>query len=552
MPSVPYEVASGGYVLGIGFDLLGRLGKNVTITWKDFSAQLSDTPLDEIEYEQIRDFSPQLARFDIQEFAIHNAIREWPDEFLLRLYRRKNLVMTEKGMKGYVTIKIFDQDIVLYDLLSNRICDRKVIQYSDDFEQVKDYPYEKGREHKIGQSYKTRIRAYLHISLKEKGNSRDEWEVSRVANISTFVEHMPAKGEFFDYYSFLKSIRSLYVNLDDHNAKGLIKKEEIDVLRTHVLQGEFRPPEFPEKTPLFDLYSFLTYIAWAKVVEKTRELVMKRSQVSPEQYSCFKESPELKPFIQALQESRPDVSFEIVSIKLLKTPSQYGSLSLRDSSQEWVNFVTDFLVDTKNVVGSDLEGIRRRVKCETILTSQNEYFYENNALYFSNFDQEPDTAFYRDHWIDFEEWGHRSSRSWAIMLVDMLCSLSETFLLHNAEIEIHVDQNKKIPKLHLLAQKAVGKEQASEMRRLTQEAMKDFRSYYDVDILANSFYKESFETAKFTFKIDSYYKRLQERLELFSNFEIASENASLNKRILLLTIIVVAVGVLQLLAFLLK
>ncbi len=241
-----------------------------------------------------------------------------------------------------------------------------------------------------------------------------------------------------------------------------------------------------------------------------------------------------------------------MSIKLLKTPPQFGSLSLKESSQDWVNFVTDFLVDTKNVTGSYLEGIRRKVKCETIFTSQNEYFFENNALYFSNFDEDPDEAFYQDFRVDFEEWGHRSSRSWAIMLVDMLCSLSETFLLHNAEIEKHVDDNQKIPKMRWLAQKTIGKDQASEMRRLTQEAMKDFRSYYDVDILANSFYKESFETAKFTFKIDSYYKRLQERLELFSNFEIASENASLNKRILLLTILVTVIGVLELLFSLLK
>ena len=112
---------------------------------------------------------------------MQKAIREWPDEFLLRLYRRKNLVMTEKGLKGYVTIKIFDEDITLYDLLSNRICDRKVIQYSDDFEQVRDYPFVKGKEHKIDSSFKTRIRVYLHINLKEKGTSRDDWEVSRVA-----------------------------------------------------------------------------------------------------------------------------------------------------------------------------------------------------------------------------------------------------------------------------------------------------------------------------------------------------------------------------------
>ena len=115
---------------------------------------------------------------------------------------------------------------------------------------------------------------------------------------------MPAKGESFDYHTFLKNIRSFYVSLNDNNIRNLIRKEEIGLLRTHLLQGEFRPPEFPEETPLFDLYSFLAYIAWANVVKKTRELVIEKSRIVSKKDDYSKEYLDLKPFIQTLQESR--------------------------------------------------------------------------------------------------------------------------------------------------------------------------------------------------------------------------------------------------------
>jgi len=448
--------------------------------------------------------------------------------------------MTEKGLKGYITIKIFDQDINLYNLLNSLTSDRKIIQYSPDFKEVSSYPFVKGNQQPELKAYETRFRVYLHVNLKESEKKHiSEWEVSRVATISCFVEHMPAKDlpagkDIFDYSTFLKNIRSLYVSLDDQNIKDLIKNEK-EVLQAYVLHGEFNAPDLTRDTALLDIYSFVGYIIWLRVCKGIREhisqgkvgnqhkiLQIRENNLveDPETYSS--EYLKLKSFIQTLQESKPDVSYDIVSIKLEKTPSKYGMFSLKDSPQEWVNFATDFRVDTKDMSASELEGVRRKIRNETIFTSQNEYFFQNNALYFSNLDDDPDSVFIEGNAVDFAEWGYRTSRSWAIMLTDMLCSLSETFLLHNEEIEKHVAENGK---------------KSAELRILTQKAMQDFRSYYDVDILANSYYKESFEAAKEAFKINNYHTRLRERLELFSNFEIASESATLNRRIVYISVL---------------
>lgn len=149
----------------------------------------------------------------------------------------------------------------------------------------------------------------------------------------------------------------------------------------------------------------------------------------------------------------------------------------------------------------------------------------NNAISFSRMEDYP-VKKYDAGYLDAEEMGPRWVIGWYALLSGMLCSLAETFLLYNAEIVSH----------------AHGKEDISELRTITKQTIDDFLPYYDVGVISSEFYGKVFEEAKETFSINRYHQVLVEKLNLFSNYEIAQANLDLSHYALSFTIFAVVFG----------
>jgi len=137
--------------------------------------------------------------------------------------------------------------------------------------------------------------------------------------------------------------------------------------------------------------------------------------------------------------------------------------------------------------------------------------------------------------INFDEGGLKWSISWAILLGDMVTTSATYFILYNNEIEEHLSKKKPSSK---------------ELRKITRKAIFDFEFYYDIDIVNMRIFREAFENIKNTFKLNYYHKVLLDRLQLFSNYEIAEENRKITKWLMRLTVALVVLGILQLLGFL--
>jgi len=106
----------------------------------------------------------------------------------------------------------------------------------------------------------------------------------------------------------------------------------------------------------------------------------------------------------------------------------------------------------------------------------------------------------------------RWDSSWGLILGDMLCSISQTFLSYNSLVEKHVAY----------------RESFKTMINILKDATTDFRNFYDSDIIHKLELRSAFETAKETFLTNSYEHRLIERVRLFSDYEIEENESKLN------------------------
>jgi hypothetical protein len=131
--------------------------------------------------------------------------------------------------------------------------------------------------------------------------------------------------------------------------------------------------------------------------------------------------------------------------------------------------------------------------------------------------------------INFKECGLKWFMAWLILLGDMATTSATYFILYNSEIEEHLSKEKP-PK---------------ELKKITQKAIFDFEFYYDIDIVNGGLFRETFENIKNTFKLNYYHKVLLDRLQLFSNYEIAEENKIITILLAILTGVLVGLATLQ-------
>jgi hypothetical protein len=131
--------------------------------------------------------------------------------------------------------------------------------------------------------------------------------------------------------------------------------------------------------------------------------------------------------------------------------------------------------------------------------------------------------------INFDEGGLKWGIAWLILFGDMATTSATYFILYNNEIEEHLSK-KKLSK---------------ELKKITQKAIFDFEFYYDIDIVNAGLFRETFENIKNIFKLNYYHKVLPDRLQLFSNFEIAEENKEITKWLIRLTWALVGLATLQ-------
>ncbi|MGC8567608.1 MAG: hypothetical protein ACP5M8_08215, partial [Caldisphaera sp.] len=81
----------------------------------------------------------------------------------------------------------------------------------------------------------------------------------------------------------------------------------------------------------------------------------------------------------------------------------------------------------------------------------------------------------------------------------------------------------------------IKKKSVKELKEITRKAINDFEDYYDIDIVNTSYYKEELEAIKETFNLNKYHQSLIDRLQLFSNYEIAEETKITSNLIAVLT-----------------
>ncbi|MCL4447058.1 MAG: hypothetical protein M1556_01365 [Candidatus Thermoplasmatota archaeon] len=86
----------------------------------------------------------------------------------------------------------------------------------------------------------------------------------------------------------------------------------------------------------------------------------------------------------------------------------------------------------------------------------------------------------------------------------------------------------------------------AEILKLTKQAYNDFAEYYDQGVIIAPTYKEEYELAKKAMQLDSMYNTLISRLELFAQHESAHESIESTKIVIFLTLLVGALGLIEL------
>ncbi len=116
-----------------------------------------------------------------------------------------------------------------------------------------------------------------------------------------------------------------------------------------------------------------------------------------------------------------------------------------------------------------------------------------------------------------------------ILFLSMLTYISETFKLFEESISTHM----------------ADKRSERELFQITKDAYEDFIEYYDQGIVSEDIYREVYEFSKEYLGLNEQYRILIERLNLFGSYEIQEVNTLLTKRLMLLTVVVLAVAIVE-------
>ncbi len=571
------SVVGASYVVSVGFDLTGDLVRGKKLTFGHLKTALESgnagqlrklkssfsfvDPLGNPVAIGLRDFLPNwVPAFGniedrIQEWYLDKTVsKEGFDEFLCRLLTRKNFLLTKGAREGLAHIKLLnaptlelyqidggnehvdpaDIDRIPAGALGSSIRnDRSILKYkAAPFNQPDFSIRVKSKPSAIRRS-SAQLQLYLQVKLEPVGRGQSEnsefaREISRVAAVSAVVNPFNLEN---GSEGWLPQMDTAYVDLRCCATEFSLQEQSL-------LEAILQPSSISCNggQNLVPFYQFLVALIWVLCVGPTRRMIgspkwPKAHEVEDYQRSYLQ--PEV--FMEELVNMQAYVSYRSKTLIMRWLPSNLSPGGLEEIyriNPTWVKFVSkSFIPESANEAESD--SFLSHLIQHGVLATDDGYatLVGNGAVAFESKEVFPMPKLAAG-FLDFEEFGSGWSTSWFILLGGMLCSLAETFLIYDAKIEHHVQAGESV----------------YDLKQMTRQALEDFLPYYEVGVVAGEVYDRLFEEAKRAFGIERYHRVLAEKLNLFSNNEIAQANLDSSYLILVLTTFIIAFGVLGVLA----
>jgi len=519
------KIKDGARIITIGVDLTNN-GEISDINFEEFKKYISKGKvISKINKQHLldllpNDLSPKSIDEYIQEYIIDMKKIEEKEEVdinLLYLFHRKNFILTPKGKKGFIHIRFLNKNLKFYEIEN-----LKSPTYSFDYDREKKeiaYIVKKNDINEIPvikkQPFEANVKGYLHVDYNDDNNT-----ISRVVTVTFVIENLIKNYQNFDYDYFLRNVEDFYIEWENENNSNEKKIEnDIENICKEKFIRKIQLNKEENKIREFVTFEdFLLLNIWNEIVYPIRENIYKEPS-----------NPALKPdkFIENIKKQKQFIMFQSSNIVLNKAP-ELENYDLKKIPDYFIEDILDFLgwkhFDKKDIIAKNyIEEIK-----ENGFVLRDVIVYENYFCGITHLDKYNMKDFYQNI-INFEEGGLKWAITWSILLGDMVTTSATYFILYNNEIEEHLSKKKP----------------SKELRKITQNAIFDFEFYYDIDIVNAGLFKDTFENIKNTFKLNYYHKVLLDRLQLFSNYEIAEENKEITKWLMILTWVLVGLAIAQ-------
>ena len=522
------KIKDGAIIITIGIDLTNN-GEISDINFEKFKKYISKgKEITKINKQHLlelipNDLSPKTIDKYIQEYIIDMKKIEEKEEVdinLLCLFHRKNSILAPKGRDGFIHIRFFNENLNFYE-----IEDSKPVTYSFEYKKETAYIVKKNDINDMPvikkQPFEANVKGYLHVDYNDNNNT-----ISRVATVTFVIENLIKNDKNFDYDYFLRNVEDFYIELKNENNSNE-KKIENDIENICkdkcIRKIQVKYEEKDEIREFVTFEDFLLINIWNEIVYPIRKNIYKKI----EPIKLYKEplNPALKPdiFIENIKKQKEFIMFQSSNIVLDKAP-ELENYDLKKIPDYFIEDILEFLggKDIKKKKGYIVKNYIEEIK-KNGFELRDAIAYENYVCVIGPLDEYNMKDFYQNI-INFDEGGLKWGIAWLILFGDMATTSATYFILYNSEIEEHLSKKKPSPK---------------ELKKITQKAIFDFEFYYDIDIVNAGLFKETFENIKNTFKLNYYHKVLLDRLQLFSNYEIAEENKEITRLLIILTVILI-------------
>jgi hypothetical protein len=587
------KIKDGARIITIGIDLTNN-GEISDINFEEFKKYIcKGKEISKINKQHLLDLLPNEFTFEtvdkcIQEYIIDKKKIEEKEEVdinLLYLFARKNHILTPKGREGFIHIRFFNKNLKFYEIEN-----LKSPTYSFDYDKEKKeiaYIVKKNDINEIPvikkQPFEANVKGYLHVDYNDDNNT-----ISRVATVTFVIEHLIKNDKNFDYNYFLRNVEDFYIEWKNKNnsngneiegdkeniyrnkyirklqveSEGKKEIKEFVTFEDFLLLNIWNEIVYPIRKNIYEKiktinyfkklidYVYVFYNKLSEIIEKhykeynenekhlffefILDIILENKRKIKESFykiiKLYKESLNPDIFIENIKKQKEFIMFQNSSIVLDKAP-ELENYSWKKIPDYFIEDILDFFglggkfANKRNIFDKNYI---ERIK-ENGFEMSNEIAYENYNCAITPLDTFNMKDFYQNI-INFEEGGLKRAMAWLILLGDMVTTSATYFILYNNEIEEHLSKKKSSSK---------------ELRKITQKAISDFEFYYDIDIVNARLFRETFESIKNTFKLNYYHKVLLDRLQLFSNFEIAEENKKITILLAILTGFLVGLTIAQ-------
>lgn len=379
-------------------------------------------------------------------------------------------------------------------------------------------------------SYIIKFSSILHLDAKSPYNWKNLSDnvLNNIASVSFIIELENGDEEHFSEIQ----LKSIYVDLTQMVNNSQFQKTVNSITNKdkngksnvdRIIKWNFYYDKKSHKIDynLITFRAFLLFYIWASFLENFRKGIYEKFGINEEKKNKYITTCR---FINSITSLISSLSFESTSLSYgnkitrneLNADIKIFSEGYNSFTLENMNYWYDFLCRVFHI--NEEESWEKeffKLNLTTLVKRDLE-----GAMYFQNIRVYPS---YIDNWlpaikngaIDDEALGENNLRwdaVWGILLGDILCTMAETFILYNSDVEKHTGHNRR----------------TEEIFRILEKASKDFAAFYDADIIQSNTLRETLEIAKKTFLINDYHDKLVERLRLFTNFEIQKNEQKLN------------------------